>query len=201
MSKLKLIALRRLTICSLFVIAELLFLAGCAISHKYGPYYGKVIDSATKQPIEGAAVLVVYNTEHWGLAGSVTHFADAQETLTDKNGEFRIPAKRVNTFRALSGWELFPQVIIFKPGYGCYPRHKDVKPMFTPNGTLPSNQYVTVELPNVQNEPRRARLENYGCYPTGMVPTKKYEKLFALIQQERMDIGLEPRKMPKRRRR
>ena len=146
-------------------------------------------------------MLVVYNTEHWGLAGSVTHFADAQETLTDKNGEFRIPAKRVNTFRALSGWELFPQVIIFKPGYGCYPRHKDVKPMFTPNGTLPSNQYVTVELPNVQNEPRRARLENYGCYPTGMVPTKKYEKLFALIQQERMDIGLEPRKMPKRRRR
>jgi hypothetical protein len=182
---------------SILIIGLLIFLASCAISHKYGPYYGKVIDAETKQPIEGAAVLVVYTTEQCGLAGSVEHFADAQETLTNKNGEFRISPKRVNTLRVLSGWELHPQVIIFKPGYGCYPKHKDVKPMFIPNGTLPLNQYVTVELPDVKNEPKRARLENYGCYPSPSVPEASYKKLLHLINQEAVSLGLERDREPR----
>jgi hypothetical protein len=188
---------QRLACALVLIIMGLIFLGGCAISHKYGPYYGKVIDAETKQPIEGAVVLVVYKTEQWGLAGSVEHFADAQETLTNKNGEFRISPKRVNTIRVLSGWELHPQVVIFKPGYGCYPKHKDVKPMFIPNGTLPSNQYVTVELPNVKNEPKRARLENYGCYPSPSVPEASYKKLLHLINQEAVSLGLERDREPR----
>ncbi len=33
--------------------------ADCAITKKFGPYSGKVIDAETKEPIEGAAVLVI----------------------------------------------------------------------------------------------------------------------------------------------
>ncbi|MGB7946312.1 MAG: hypothetical protein WCH75_01390, partial [Candidatus Binatia bacterium] len=56
-----------------------------------GPYHGTVIDSETKQPIEGAAVLAVW----WKEAPAVGHYTvsyyDAQETLTDREGNFTIP--------------------------------------------------------------------------------------------------------------
>lgn len=162
--------------------------AGCAITHKYGPYYGKIIDAETKEPIEGAAVLVVYYTEQYGLAGSVVQFADAQETLTDKNGEFKIPAIRINKFRIISGWEKYPDVRIFKPGYGCYPKHKDVKPVFE-YGSLPSNQYVTIELPNIKNEPIEKRLDNAACLPGPSVPDEKYKRLRRLIEEEYKSVG------------
>jgi len=178
----------------ILMIISLLFLSGCAITNKYEAYYGKVIDAETKEPLEGAAVLVVYFTEQYGVAGPVGYFADAQETVTDKNGEFRIPPIRITTFRPLSGWRHHPQVTIFKPRYGCYPMHKDVRPRLDYE-SLPPNQHVTVELPNLRKI--EDRLDNYGCYPAPLVPEAKYRKLFELIQQERLLIGLEPRKAPK----
>jgi len=181
---------------TLITLLLIILLSGCVVTNRYNEYRGKVIDTETKVPIEGAAVLVVYKTEQYGLAGSVAHFEDAQEVLTDKNGEFIIRSKRIITFRVLSGWERYPQFNIFKPGYGCYPNHKDVKPMFVPNGTLPSNQYVTIELPNVRLETHESRLENYGCYPSELVPEFKYKKLFHLIQQERLALGLDARREP-----
>lgn len=165
----------------------LFLLAGCAVTNKYDAYYGKVVDAATRKPIEGAAVLVVYMTEQYGLAGSVSQFADAREVLTDKNGEFRIPAIRINTFRLLSGWERYPQFTIFKPGYGCYPRHSRVSPMFVPNGTLPANQYVIVELPKLTN--REERVTNLPS-PINGVPDKKQQKYIELIRQEDKYIGI-----------
>ena len=66
--------------------------SGCAVVHHYEGYQGKVIDVDTKEPLEGVAVLVVFYTQQYGPAGSVSHYADAQETLTGKNGEFRIPS-------------------------------------------------------------------------------------------------------------
>ena len=180
----------------IILAVHLLFTAGCAVTNKYGQYYGKVIDAETKAPIEGAAVLVVYMTEQYGLAGAVSYFADAQEVVTDKNGEFKIPAKRLFTFRIISGWERYPQFRIFMPGYGCYPKHKGVKPMFDPNGTLPTDQYVTIELPNVNQESKKSRLENYGCYPSPSVPETAYKKLLHLINQEAIFLGLEPDREP-----
>ena len=38
-------------------------LTGCALYHHYGPYYGKVVDAETKEPLGGAAVLAVYYTQ------------------------------------------------------------------------------------------------------------------------------------------
>jgi flagellar basal body-associated protein FliL len=52
------------------------------------PYKGKVIDTETKEPIEGAVVLVVYYSESPTIAGSSVQPADAQEAVTDSNGEF-----------------------------------------------------------------------------------------------------------------
>ena len=166
------------------------FLSGCTITNSYDAYSGKVIDTETKAPIEGAAVLVVYLTEQYGLAGAVSHFADTQEVLTDKNGEFKIPTKRIITFRVLSGWERYPYFYIFKPGYGCYPNHKDVKPMFVPNGALPSNRLVIIELPKLIN--RDERVANLPS-PIIDVPKEKQWQYVELISQEDKFIGIKSR--------
>ena len=154
--------------------------AGCAITHKYGPYYGKVVEAETKEPIEEAAVLVVFYTEEYGPAGAITRYADALETVTDKNGEFRIPAHRVTTFRPLQGWDLYGYFTIFKPGYGYYPIHKDVKPKFVPGGTLPTNQYVMIELPRLKTKEERLNMPSVNFD----IPYEKQKRFIELINQE-----------------
>ncbi len=166
------------------------FSGGCAITNKYGPYYGKVIDAETKEPIEGAAVLAVFYTQEYGPAGAITRYADAIETVTDKNGEFKLPAHRVTVFRPLQGWDLYPQFRIFKPAYGCYPLHKDVKPMFEPNGTLPENQNVVIELPKLKTD--QERRESTMCSPSSDIPTTKCKNLIKLINKERKFLGYNP---------
>ncbi len=172
----------------ILLIIILLSASCCAITHRYDQYIGRVVDAETKQPLEGAAVLVVYNTQHWGLAGSVTYYADAQETVTDKNGEFRIPSIRLYTLQILAGWEGHPGVTIFKPGYGCYPWHKYAAPRFE-YASLPSNQYVTIELPNIQQEPLDQRLSNAACLPSPSVPENKFCKIRELTAIEYKSLG------------
>lgn len=174
---------------SLLIIIFFPLSAGCAITKEFGPYYGKVIDAETKEPIEGAAVLVVFYTESYGPAGAITHYADALETATDKNGEFNFPPHRITLFRPLQGWVKHGYFTIFRPGFGCYPKHKDVKPMFVPNGTLPEEQYVTIELPRLKT--REEMLDNIDCFPLG-VPDVKMQTLIELNNIESKNMGLQP---------
>lgn len=158
---------------------------GCAIVHTYGSYYGKVIDSETKESLEGTAVLAVYYTEQPGPAGSISHYVDAQETVTDKNGEFKIPANTVTTFRPLQSFEPWAWFTIFKPGYGCYPKHKEVKPMFVPNGTLPFNEYVTIELPKLRTREERLDMPSLNFD----IPYEKQKRLIELVNEEMERLG------------
>lgn len=171
----------------LFLIVFTIF-TGCAMVHTYGSYYGKVVDIETKEPLEGAAVLAVYNTQQYGVAGPVTYYVDAQETVTDKKGEFKIPSNTVFTFRPLSSFEPFPTFRIFKPEYGCFPEHKDVK-KFKPWWSLPVDEYVTIELPRLKT--REERVENQRCEPIS-ISKDKYRRFLEIINYERIDLGLEP---------
>lgn len=162
--------------------------AGCAITKEFGPYYGNVIDTETKEPIEGAAVLVVFYTEEYGPAGAITHYADALETVTDKNGEFQFYSHRVTVFRPVQGWVTHGYFTIFKPAYGCYPTHKDAKPMFMPNGTLPVDEHVIIRLPRVKTkEERRGNL----CGRNLDAPLNKQKSLIRLLNEERKYLGYE----------
>jgi hypothetical protein len=164
--------------------------ANCAITKEFGPYYGKLIDAETQKPIEGAAVLVVFYTEEYGPAGAISHYADAVETVTNKNGEFKIPEQRITLFRPLQGWMKHGYLTIFKPGYGCYPNHKDVKPMFVPNGSLPEDKQVIIELPRLKTI--QEKLESTMCSPSSDIPTEKCNELINLINQERSSLGYKP---------
>ena len=172
---------------SLIIISSF---SGCAMVHRYGAFYGKVIDIETKEPLEGAAVLAIYYTESYGPAGAHTHYLDAQEAVTDKGGEFRIKPLTAKTFRVLHSFDPHVYFTIFNPGYGCYPWHKDVKPIFVPNGTLSADQYVTIELPKLRTIPER--LTNTMIPLSSEIPIEKYIKLKELINQEFKNLGRAP---------
>lgn len=156
--------------------------ANCAITNEFGPYYGKVVDAETKEPIGGAAVLVVFYTESYGPAGAITHYADALETITDKNGEFKFPSHRITLFRPLQGWVKHGYFTIFKPGYGHYPDSEGVKPMFVPNGTLPANQHTTIELPKYKS--KEERLKEFGPRIDFDIPYENQKYFIELINQD-----------------
>ena len=50
-----------------------------------GPYRGRVIDAETKQPLEGAVVLAVWENKTPGVAGYGYSYLDSEEVLTDEN--------------------------------------------------------------------------------------------------------------------
>ena len=163
------------------------FSSSCTTSQTYGPYYGKVVDSETKEPIEGAAVLVVFYTSEPGPAGSITRYADALETVTDKNGDFSLPAHKVTSTKFLHLLENYGYFTIYKPGYGCYPKHRDAEPMFVPNGTLPEKKFVTVELPRLKT--MEERKEAGTPTVSGSVPYEKQKYLIELMNKEREFLG------------
>ena len=84
-----------------------------SIGYYEGSYHGKVIDSKTLEPIEGAVVLGVWHKEYLGAGGAVYEFYDARETLTDKNGEFTMKGMGPRVLTHLEKTRL----VIFKAGY------------------------------------------------------------------------------------
>ncbi|MBU0729149.1 MAG: hypothetical protein KKE17_05995 [Proteobacteria bacterium] len=169
-----------------FIIIALGLCSGCAITKSYGPYMGKVVVKETEEPIEGAVVFMRFYTE--GIY-SVTDFADAVEVLTDANGEFNIK-HRVFAFRPFQVWQPHSQTIIFKPGYGAFPRHRGTSISQWQDGEFPENQYVTIKLPKLKTrEGRRDNLSN--LYP-GSAPPEAYRTLQSLEEIERKAVGLNP---------
>lgn len=176
----------------LFVSIALTLLSGCAITHKYGPYMGQVIDKETEGPIEGAVVFMRYYTEGFG---GTSKFEDAVEVLTDTKGEFVIPANRIGTLRPLSWWDEHPPVIIFKPGYGAFPGHLGTEPRFGLGGSMPENQHVTIRLPKLKTkEERKRNLRNISF--TADIPYEKWRHLFEYRNSENIHVGFPPYKVP-----
>lgn len=98
----------------LFFTVFFICTAGCAYPIRYdGPYEGRVIDADTGKAIEGVVVLGVWYKEEPTVAGAVSSYYDARETLTDKNGEFKIPGMGL---KILSNLALM-NFLIFKAGY------------------------------------------------------------------------------------
>jgi hypothetical protein len=114
--------MKKLTI-SIILILSLLN-AGSVV-YAGGPLYskpefkGRIIDAETKQPIEGAVAVVLYDKRPLigglgSLGGVSSYVFHAKETLTDSKGEFRLPAySSVLLFTEDTG----VRFIFYKPGY------------------------------------------------------------------------------------
>jgi len=149
-------------------------------------FRGRVVDVKTKQPIPDAAVLAVYSKSVPGIAGSNSSPVDAQETLTDQRGEFRIGSK----LKWLSLYRGFTEekIIIFKPGYGAFPNHDASKEATETTSTRWAKKYIVYELPKL--ETREERIANlFFEYHAGF-PAEKTGRFVQLVNEERKNIGL-----------
>lgn len=177
----------------LSLLVGLLFLSGCAITHEYGPYMGKVVEKETGEPIEGAVVFMKFYSRLPTPGGPVGYYADAAETLTDEQGEFVIPSQRIWAFRPLSSWDQQPSIIIFKPVYGAFPRHPDTT-ISPEKATLgkPSQQIV-VKLPKLHSKEERLRNLGYASLDDALkIPCEKQRVYLKLYNLENSDLGLSP---------
>ncbi len=157
---------------------------------------GKILDIDTKQPVEGAVVVVEYKKATVGLgAGSISSIIEVRETLTDKDGNFCIPS--YTTVIQPFSWQIPNTVIVFKPGYasletgvssftdqipvkeGSWHWSKKLKYRILGAGI--------VELPKLkETEERRLHIPS----PITGIDYKKQKMFMQLLNEERSSLNL-----------
>jgi len=161
-------------------------LSGCAVHKTYGPYEGKVVDSETGQPIEGAALHMVFYTQTGNPGGSSSIYAGDKEVVTDSEGKFNL-SQSLWTFRPLHFWGEPPLVCLFKPGYGTFPRHQQAN-IASPKGLeqIPEGQFTTIELPPLKTS--KERWENLSKVYIGVMDSNKYQSKVYKLKEEEIHI-------------
>ena len=149
------------------------------------PFEGKVIDSDIKSPVEGAAVLAVYYKEVPSIAGSNSYAIDAQEILTYKNGEFKIPEYK-KWFGSNNG-EPEGNLLIFKPGYGKFPGSEGTDAVGVSDTWPPPGKFIVYELPKLKTKAERDKNLNFST--AFGVPYNKKKLFMMLINEERANLG------------
>ncbi len=178
------------------LIAIALFSVACI--HTDGPYRGKVVELETGKHIEGAVVaaewriLVFVHTEP---------FCDAKETLTDKNGEFKLP----------KGWcinhpfaEMYnPRIVIFKPGYLGFPplgNNEEERRSYMPDWGKPrlfenKKQYNVVRLGKPKTRKEREFTLNDAEIILDDEVLRKLPNLLRLTNEENRNLGFGERQI------
>lgn len=158
---------------------------------------GKILDIDTKQPIEGAVVVAKYKKATLGLgAGSISSIIEVRETLTDKEGNFRIPP--YTTVIQPFSWQVPNTVIIFKPGYASLETGASnfIGQMLGKEGSWPWSKKLQygmhgagiVELPNIKEaEEKRLHIPS----PITGIDYKKQKLFMQLLNEERSILNLD----------
>lgn len=78
-------------------------------------FKGRVIDAETKKPIEGAAVVAMYNVYKFYPLEGRSSVIDVRESVTDNKGDFFIPS----ITRIIVPWAVHDNThfLVWKPGY------------------------------------------------------------------------------------
>lgn len=150
---------------------------GSAFIRKDGPYEGRIIDADTGQPIEGVVVLGVWYREHPGPGGAVSEYYDAMETITDKNGEFKIKGLGLLVMSNI----LPMDVLIFKAGYTHYGlmTWRELKGLYKTQ-----ENRAMIRLKKLTMEARKKRLIGKES-----IPDNKQTMLIRELNQEKKELG------------
>ena len=152
-----------------------------------GPWKGKIIDIETKEPIEGAVVLAVWQRAYRTPAGDNTYFYNAKEVLTDKEGRYEIPSYRPINLLPIISYIREPEFTIFKPGYlSLSSRHLDENVIdnqaeFKKNGNMYRLSPGIIELPKLKTREERRMV---GASPIGDKKDWKKQKQFIKLLRE-----------------
>lgn len=162
--------------------------AGCVqyVARYDGPYEGKVIDAETRAPIEKVVVLGVWYKEVPTVAGAVSSYYDARETITDSNGDFKIPGKGLKILSDVG----VMNVLIFKAGYeyiglGTWEAFKEdptFKVQWEGEKAIIPLRKLTIEERKKQGSPD---------YPSEAAE-QKIRLMLIEINKDRTERGLEP---------
>jgi hypothetical protein len=172
----------------LFVIST-----GCGhILYADGPYSGKVIDSETKQPIEGAAVVAVWSKESPSVGHYKVSYYDAQDTLTDRDGNFTIPGVTGGSLNPLAKIRE-PSFTIFKPNFEAYKARR--------LSSATEGERTIVQLSPLTKKSREEKIRNLDLLLPRecdsevrdfCVPQEKLRNLLRLKNIEESNLGLQP---------
>ena len=163
------------------------------VGYRLSSFEGKVIDADTKEPISGAVVLAVYYKTVYTVAGSNSYITDGQETLTDESGEFRIPEVKVRSMSKRGSPR--GKLIIFKPGYGVFPDHKQSNAVDVNKSWPPPNEFIVCELPELKTE--KDRKANIHIRSYHEIPYQKSMFYMKMLNEERTNLSYSPLPAPK----
>ncbi|MBU5613525.1 hypothetical protein [Geomonas azotofigens] len=169
----------------LFLAALFFSCAGCVSFVRVdGPYEGWVIDAVTKKPVEG---VVVHGDWYkvWGtVGGASSKWYDSAETLTDRNGAFKIPGKGLLLLSNLDELHL----TIFKAGYKQWPPNSwsGLKGQWPNDEVAWEGDRPTFRLKGLSMEERR---KSFVTMPVG-VSGKKLDLMKRESNKENIELGL-----------
>lgn len=163
-----------------------------------GPWRGRIVDIETKTPIEGAVVVAVWERVWRTPAGDNVKFYEAKEVLTDKDGNYEVPAYKPVNVVPLMSYMRGPRFIIFKPGYLSIEYYLEENVMsktmeLQTRGKAYRLSPGLIELPQLQS--RQERLEILSL-PTS-IPDEKMPKLIESMNKEAVAFGLKPSRLGK----
>lgn len=174
---------RRQLIIAIVMATLMLLSCGLKVIYYDGAYHGKVIDSKTREPIEGAVILGVWYKEYGTAGGPVSEYYDAHETVTDKNGEFTIKGMGPRLMTHLEKMD----IVIFKAGYqdvsASWWALKSID-MYWRDRVKWEGRKAIFPLEKWTVEQRRRRL---SASPVG-VPIEKQKMLLDEIRKDRSEI-------------
>lgn len=156
------------------------------------PFEGKVIDADTKEPIEGAVVLALYYYKTYSVAGTNSNLKDGRETVTDKNGEFKLP--RVRRWFVVNRGYPEGTLEIFKPGYGTL-WHKRSEAVGDNKSWPTPGKYIVYELPALETKSERKR-NLPGNYSFRMIPYENQKMFMNALNEEAIFVGITPYSVP-----
>jgi len=174
----------------MFLAILIILSQGCTYAVRYdGTYRGKVIDAETGQPMEETVVLGTWYTITPTVAGSVSKYYDARETVTDRNGEFLISGMGL---RIMSNLEPM-HFLIFKPGYEYIGPMSwvslKVDILFSKKIKWEENKPI-IQLKKLTTEERK-KSGTFPPYPPIEIPKEKTILMMEYIYKERKERGLD----------
>ncbi len=186
----------------IIISSNSVFGSSASFYYSDGPWMGKVIDAETKEPIQGTAVVAIWQKVYATPAGGNSYFFNAIETLTDQEGKFYVKIfKAFNTIPLISSIR-GPYFLVFKPEYtpfGHSPAGYEYFRKYFPNSPLKVDlntlqelfkKGITIELFKLKTKEERLESET-GIFPLGGIPYNKLPKLMNLINLDRKNLGLD----------
>jgi len=157
-------------------------------------YHGRVVDEQTGLPLADAVVTVIWHrSSYLGLEAGPAEFLNAQEAVTDSNGQFSLRASSGLDWNPFTLRGLVPWIVVYQPGYE--PLMQDTRRR---QGFETNEEFVRAFKYGVTVKLRKLRKEEITRYVSREVvgsvdaPFERIPNLFRAINRHRLTSGLSP---------